>query len=351
MLPKVSIVVPARNEEKVIENCLKSLLKIKYPRDMLEIIVATDKNNTDRTLEICKKYAPKIKVILTNSTHCKAEALNAVLPKLKGEIVGIIDADCIVDKNCLMTAVKRFSDEKVVGVMGFIKPYNAKQNIITRVIASELNVTFFQELIFDKLGININLLGRNMFLRKDVLMKISGFDEYSYLEDIELSARLRRRKYKTVLEQKALTHDECPSSLSGVLNQKHRFYRGLIRIRRKLPKSTFKETVEDYLHSFNVLVNSFSCLFLFILIINLLFFKLSPLILSLTLSFVAIQFLLFSISNIYFKAPLENLLVFPVFVVMFYLNFYSALKATYSEREKKTIKWYRASRTGVITDK
>lgn len=340
MLPKVSVVVPVKNEEKVIENCIKSLLNVNYPKNRIEIVIATD-GNTDRTLEICKKYKPKIKVIETKPTHCKAEALNAVIPKLKGEIIAIYDADCTVEKNCIMNAVQRFSDDEIMGVMGFIKPYNKQQNIITRMIFLETILVFFQESIINKFGYNPNFLGKNMFFRKEVLKKIGKFDEYSYSEDIEFSSRLRQHKYKTVLEPTAIAHDECANTITDVLRQGLRFFRGLLRIKRK---SSF----EDLLHGFNVYLNAESATMLFILLINLLFFKLSSFILFLTLTIVIFQFLFISVSNYFFKQPMENLFLFPVLILLSYISFYSMLKAWYSEKLGKPMKWYRVNRTGKI---
>jgi len=340
MLPMVSVVVPAKNEEKVIENCIKSLLKVNYPKDRLEIVIATDKNNTDRTIEVCKKYEPRIKIILTKETHCKAEALNYALPKLKGEIIAFYDADCIVEKNCIMNAVKRFEDEKVMTVMGFIKPYNINQNIISKLVSLETCMVFFQDYLLSKFGYNVNIVGRNMFIRKKVFEKIHGFDEYSYLEDVEFSAELRKYNFKTVLEKNAITHDECPNSISDVLNQGLRFFRGLIRIKRK-------ETFEDFVHGFNVYLNSISSFMLFILLTNL-FIKIS-FINFLALAVIVFHFLFVSIANYVFKQPMKNLILFPIFLLFFYMNFYIIAKAWYYERTNKPMKWYRTKRTGVLT--
>lgn len=347
MLPKVSIVVPVKNEEKVIENCIKSLLKINYPKNRMEIVIATD-GNTDRTLKICKKYEPKIKIMETKPTNCKAEALNAVIPKLKGEIIAVFDADCIVGKDCIMNAVKKFSDKKIMGINGYLNPYNTNQNIITRMISIETNFTLFQEYIFTKLNLNINLLGRNMFLRKSIFKKLKGFDENSFLEDIELSTRMRNYNYKTVFEPNAITNDECPFSFRGVLKQKLRFFRGVIRIGRNKKYKAKKDFLEDMAHGFNVYLSSLSSIMLILMIFNLLFFRPSSLIINLTLSLVSLETLLILFSNIIFKQSLENLILIPLYFIYFYLNFYSLIKAFYGELKNSSMQWYRAERSGVI---
>jgi cellulose synthase/poly-beta-1,6-N-acetylglucosamine synthase-like glycosyltransferase len=120
MLPSISLIVPAKNEEKVIGKCLDSLLDLDYPRKKLEIIVSVD-GSTDNTVKICRKYGRRIKVIESEPKSCKAAALNEVIPKARGEIIGIYDADCIVDRNCLKEVAKNFENNETAGVCGNLK--------------------------------------------------------------------------------------------------------------------------------------------------------------------------------------------------------------------------------------
>ena len=345
MLPMVSVVVPAKNEEKVIEKCIKSLINLSYPKNRLEIVVATD-GNTDRTLKICKKYEPKIKVIETKPTRCKAEALNAVIPKLKGEIIAIFDADCVVDKNCVANAVKRFSDKEVMGVMGFLRPYNKQQNIITKMIFSETILVFFQESIINKLGLNPNFLGKNMFFRREVFKKIGKFDEYSYSEDIEFSIEMRKYKYKVVLEKSAITYDEYPTSISDILKQRLRFFRGMLRVKRKMSYKSKKDIFQDLAHGFFIYTSSLSSIMLFTLLFSLVI-KMPTIIVNLGAFILLLQFLLFLISTIFLKEPLKNLLFTPLYLIFSILNFYSLFNAWYKEKTGASIKWYKVNRAAI----
>ncbi len=110
---KISVVVPALNEEKYIESCLKSLKSQSYKP--LEIIVC-DGNSEDRTREIARKYADK--VIIEKRRSAAAERQKGA-KIAKGEIIAFIDSDTIAEKDWLKKIADAFSkDENVVAVYG-----------------------------------------------------------------------------------------------------------------------------------------------------------------------------------------------------------------------------------------
>src|SRR3989344_8217841 len=110
-LPSVTVVIPARNEEKTIGNCLKSILEADYPKEKLEILVAID-GCKDRTEEIARSFK-NVNVVAGEPKTSKAAALNSAWPKARGEIVAIFDSDCIVTKDCIREAVKHFSNPDI----------------------------------------------------------------------------------------------------------------------------------------------------------------------------------------------------------------------------------------------
>lgn len=113
-LPFVSIIIPVKNEELLIENCLKSLKKLNYPKDKYEIIIS-DGLSTDNTVKIAKNYGAKI---ITNKKQTVAPARNIGFQHSRGDIIAFSDADCIMDKNWLLNSLKYFDDESVAGVGG-----------------------------------------------------------------------------------------------------------------------------------------------------------------------------------------------------------------------------------------
>jgi len=99
--PFVSVVVGIRNEERYIEECIESLLRLDYPQDSYEIIIV-DGMSTDKTRDIVKKYPVRL---LLNERKNVAAARNLGVENSRGNFVAFTDGDCKVDPLWLKTLV------------------------------------------------------------------------------------------------------------------------------------------------------------------------------------------------------------------------------------------------------
>lgn len=125
----ISVLIPTLNSERVLEDCLKSIVNQDYPKDKIEIIVA-DGGSTDRTLEIAKKYKAKVyKNPLKTAEAGKAIALKHA----RGELVALIDSDNVLpDKNWFRMMVEPFGDSEIVGSEPWKFTYRKKDGFIDR---------------------------------------------------------------------------------------------------------------------------------------------------------------------------------------------------------------------------
>ncbi|MDC8438412.1 MAG: glycosyltransferase, partial [Candidatus Nitrosotenuis sp.] len=119
-LPRMSVLVPAYNEEKVIRTTLEALLATDYPD---KEIIAIDDGSKDDTLRIMSEYKDRVKVVHKENGG-KASALNAGMLYATGSIIVILDADTIIGNSALRHIAKSFADENVVAVAGNIKIRN-----------------------------------------------------------------------------------------------------------------------------------------------------------------------------------------------------------------------------------
>ncbi|MCA2003787.1 MAG: glycosyltransferase, partial [Candidatus Nitrosotenuis sp.] len=124
--PRMSVLIPAYNEEKVIRTTIESLLATDYPD---KEIIAIDDGSKDQTFSIMSEYKDKIKVIHKENGG-KASALNAGMLYATGSIIVILDADTIIGHSSLKQLAKSFSNENVAAVAGNIKIRN-RVNILT----------------------------------------------------------------------------------------------------------------------------------------------------------------------------------------------------------------------------
>ena len=229
-LPKISIIVPTKNEETVIRRCLDGILNIDYPKDKMQIIVVDGKSD-DNTRKICsefsEKYPENIKVICEKTAKGKPAALNLALPYINGDIVGVFDADSLPEKEVLSKVAFYFTDDKVMALQGRTTSLNEKTNALTRVIATE-EKAWFQALLSgrEKLKLFVPLTGSCQFVRRNIVEELGGWDENSLTEDVEFALRLVEKNHLIKYAPDVCSGQETPNSLGNLVKQRVRWYRG-----------------------------------------------------------------------------------------------------------------------------
>jgi cellulose synthase/poly-beta-1,6-N-acetylglucosamine synthase-like glycosyltransferase len=232
-LPAVSIIVPVKNEEKVVGRLLDALLSLDYPSGRKEIVVVDDAS-TDRTHEICLKYSsthPEITVLKKTKSTTKAEALNFGLHHAHGKIVATFDGDSVPELDALLKVAKYFKDQSVAAVQGRVCSINSGQNMLTRFISYESAIQY--ELYMqgkDALGLYVGLAGTCQFIRREALEAIGGWNENCLVEDTELSLRLVEKGNVIRYASEVRTFEESPCNVKGLVAQRARWYRGNIEV-------------------------------------------------------------------------------------------------------------------------
>jgi len=247
--PKVSILVPAHNEEKVIERSILAMLKLDYPREKLEIIIIND-NSTDRTGEILSRLQSKypdrnIKIVTTNANNGgkgKANALNIGLSHAKGEYIVIYDADNTPEVMSLRYLVYEITSSDNYGaVIGKFRTRNKNASLLTRFI--NIETLSFQWMIQGgrwKLYRLCLLPGTNFIVRKKLLQEIGGWDTKAIAEDTELSIRIYLKGYQIAFMPKAVSWEQEPETLRVWLKQRTRWVKGNIYVLNKYLFSSLK---------------------------------------------------------------------------------------------------------------
>ena len=117
---KISVIVPARNEEKNIEACIRSILSQDYPKELLEVIVVDD-HSTDKTADIIRSYAEQGIQYVNLEEHLpegpvvnayKKRALAVGIGKSKGELIVTTDADCTAGISWLSFIADKYEQDK-----------------------------------------------------------------------------------------------------------------------------------------------------------------------------------------------------------------------------------------------
>jgi cellulose synthase/poly-beta-1,6-N-acetylglucosamine synthase-like glycosyltransferase len=234
VLPAFSIVVPVKNERKVIERLLDSLSRLKYPAEKVEVIIVED-GSTDGTLDICREYAAqngnRVKILHKPTSSGKPSALNYAIREAKGDIIGIFDADNVPSEDALVKVCKYFEDAEVAAVQGRTMSINSQENMLTKFIAHEETVWCEAYLRGkDVLKLFVHLKGSCEFIRRKVLESLKGFDEEYLSDDMEFSARLTGGNFKIRYAPDVRSWQESPSSLKQLFKQRTRWYRGTMQV-------------------------------------------------------------------------------------------------------------------------
>jgi glycosyltransferase involved in cell wall biosynthesis len=182
--PMVSVIIPARNEEQYLGLCLKSVLQIDYPEDLIEVIVV-DNNSTDRTADVAAEYGAKV---IYSKALTIAAVRNEGARHARGEILAFIDADIVVDRDWLKKAVVHFERDGI-GAVG------------SRPVMGEPSTLTLVEKLWDRmvhppvspLRMVRYLPTSNLVVKAKYFHSVGGFDEeMETCEDPEFGFRLSR---------------------------------------------------------------------------------------------------------------------------------------------------------------
>lgn len=153
--PKVSIIIPAHNEEKVIRTKLENLISLNYPRELLEIIIASD-NSTDQTNEIVESFVHEhvdydIKLYVVKERKGKTNAQNEAVRTAKGEVLVFSDANAILHKDAIIHLVSSFTEDDIIYVTGKLVYVNKLDAMASGVESGYWNYDLFMRKVESEL--------------------------------------------------------------------------------------------------------------------------------------------------------------------------------------------------------
>jgi cellulose synthase/poly-beta-1,6-N-acetylglucosamine synthase-like glycosyltransferase/spore germination protein YaaH/peptidoglycan/xylan/chitin deacetylase (PgdA/CDA1 family) len=230
--PKVAVLIPAYNEEKVIERTVRAALSSNYPN--LRVIVIDD-GSKDRTLEVArsafKKEAAAGKVLILGKRNSgKAEALNYGIEHIgDAEIFVGIDADTIIARDAISRLVPHFINPRVGAIAGNAKVGN-RVNLWTRWQALEyITSQNFERRALDVLGAVSVVPGAIGAWRVSAVREAGGYHTDTVAEDADLTMALLRMGYRVEYEDMALAYTEAPTNANGLMRQRFRWSFGILQ--------------------------------------------------------------------------------------------------------------------------
>jgi cellulose synthase/poly-beta-1,6-N-acetylglucosamine synthase-like glycosyltransferase len=201
--PKISVVIPVRNEAAKIEQCLEAVFS--QSLKPYEVIIV-DGHSTDGTVERAQKFPAKV---LYEDYHTRGGACQVGIENAASEYIAFTDADCIPDKDWLANLIKEF-DDSIVGVGG--GTINVTRSFWEKSIDLAMN-TFLggantvQARFFKTPRFVRSISGCNSMYRKTAILEVGGFNVKITGEDAELNRRLLKMGRLKYTPKAVILHD------------------------------------------------------------------------------------------------------------------------------------------------
>ena len=268
--PTVTLLIPAYREAQVIQQCLQRVFQSDYPRDRYDVLLLTeaDDHETQAAVDVAvEKFAAdgfrigSLVVRENGSPRGKPRALVQGLEKATGEVVGVLDAEDLIDSMLLskVAAVMEVGGYEVV--QGILDMVNEEDGWRNRQFRAEYGYWYrhYMPMLTDS-GLPVPLGGTTNFFKKSVFSEVGTWDPWNVTEDYDLGMRLFLHKkkvgmlldasaprtaesiysvtsVKTVGMIRSVTVEESPRSLDGFIRQRTRWQRGKMQTMAKLAGS------------------------------------------------------------------------------------------------------------------
>jgi cellulose synthase/poly-beta-1,6-N-acetylglucosamine synthase-like glycosyltransferase len=244
--PRVAVLIPAFNEEKVIVRTIRSVLMSNYKNIRVIVIDDGSKDNTYQTA--IDAYPAEIDsgrlAVLTKPNGGKADALNFALNQTNEEIYVGIDADGVIAHDAIANLVCHFANPKIGAVAGNAKVGN-RVNLWTRWQALEyITSQNFERRALDLFDVVMVVPGAIGAWRTAAVKDGGGYHTNTVAEDADLTMNLLEQGYEVIYEDCALAFTEAPINMNGLMRQRFRWsfgilqaifkHRGAIRKRRAM---------------------------------------------------------------------------------------------------------------------
>ncbi len=234
----ISVLLPAYQESNILETTVDNIEEAKYPKSKLELLLLTEDDDT-KTREVADRLAKKYDNIKTvniaegSAPKGKPRALVQALAEAKGDIIGVLDAEDIIDRNLFSRVNSEMQNPDYGALQGRLRLNYNKENWLVSQFRAEYEV-WYQTMLpaFESKNYPLPLGGTTNFFRKD-LINVMKWNPYSLTEDFELALRMYNKNYKVRLID-LVTDEQTPPNLKSWIKQRSRWDRGKLQAAKQL---------------------------------------------------------------------------------------------------------------------
>ena len=229
--PFVSVMIPAHNEQDVIEKTVENVLAMDYEKFEIFIIDDRSEDNTAEKLkELEQKYENVHAYIRAKDAFPgKSAVLNEVLPLTKGEAILVFDADARVKPDFLTNLIPHLEKDNVGAVQARKVIINRDENFLTRCQDNEYALDTHFQVSRNCIKGAVELRGNGELLKREALLDINGWNNYTITDDLDMSTRLHIKGWDVRFCPDVCVYEEAVVKFIPLLKQRRRWVEGSIR--------------------------------------------------------------------------------------------------------------------------
>lgn len=231
--PTVSLIIPAYNEEAVLEEKLQNALSLDYPAEKLQIVVASD-GSEDRTVEIAGQFeSQRVKLLSFTERRGKATVLNDTISNADGEVLFLCDANVMFRSNALKRLVAHLGDVRVGAASGDVRLKSEQSNFgigESLYYRIERKIHEGESQIGSMMGVD----GGMYIIRKELYQPLA---DDTILDDFVTSINVIQQGYRIVYEPKAIATENGTQTATEEFRRRIRVTAGAVQSlkQRKYP--------------------------------------------------------------------------------------------------------------------
>jgi cellulose synthase/poly-beta-1,6-N-acetylglucosamine synthase-like glycosyltransferase/spore germination protein YaaH/peptidoglycan/xylan/chitin deacetylase (PgdA/CDA1 family) len=226
--PRVTVLIPAYNEEAVIVRTVNSVLASDWPN--LDVMIVDDGSKDGTHAELLRSYGDDPRVKILHQSNCgKPAAMNLGLSQITADITVGVDADTRIHPAAIRNLVRHFIDPRLAAVAGNAKVGN-RHNMLTRWQALEyITSQNLERRAFDVLNCITVVPGALGAWRTSVVRECGGYSHDTVAEDADLTLSILRRGYRIAYDEDAVAWTEAPERWGDLLRQRFRWTFGTLQ--------------------------------------------------------------------------------------------------------------------------
>ena len=229
--PFVSVMIPAHNEQDVIQKTVENILAMDYEK--FEVIVIDDRSddNTAQKLKELEQKYDKVTALIRdkNAFPGKSAVLNEAMNIAKGDAILVFDADARVNPDFLTQLVPHLEKDNVGAVQARKVIINREENFLTRCQDNEYALDTHFQVGRNSIKGAVELRGNGELIKRESLKDINGWNNYTITDDLDMSTRLHIKGWDVRFCENVCVYEEAVVKFIPLLKQRRRWVEGSIR--------------------------------------------------------------------------------------------------------------------------